>query len=134
MLVKLTMVGPVTVARNGKNVRDIMAEGWPEKKGAWDLTAKAFDGINAGDSVEVELDRSGKYINSVRRPGEAAPTTGGGGSGYGKKTSGFTPDPEKNAAVYTSYALDLIKNNGKLTPQEAVDLVFATRALVKGKL
>lgn len=131
MLVKLTMVGPVTVARNGKNVRDIMAEGWPEKKSAWDKTADAFNNFTAGQQVEVELDKTGKYINSVRNPGEAAPT---GGSGYGKKSSGFTPDPEKNAAVYTSYALDLMKADAKLTPADAVDKVFATRALVKGKL
>lgn len=132
MLVKLTMVGPITVARNSKNVRDIMAEGWNEKKSAWDKTAIAFDAFKAGDQAEIETDASGKYINTVRRPGEAGPI---GGSGYGKKSSGgFTPDPEKNTAVYTSYALDLIKANAKMTPAEAVDMVFATRALVKGKL
>lgn len=132
MLVKFTDVGTPKQAKNGKMVRDVMAEGWPGPKGAWDKTCSAMEAFRAGDSAEVELDPSGKYINSVRKQGEAAPTSGGGGKGYASKS--YTPDPEKNTAVYTSYALDVIKAVPKITPAEAVDLVFAVRALVKGKL
>ena len=134
MLVKFTDVGTPKQAKNGKMVRDVMAEGWPGPKGAWDKTCAAMDSFRAGDSAEVELDPSGKYINSVRPQGAPAPTSQGfpGGKGYASKS--FTPDPEKNAAVYTSYALDLLKADKAKTPAEAVDMVFATRALVKGKL
>ena len=134
MLVKFTDVGVPKQAKNGKMVRDVMAEGWPGPKGAWDKTCAAMDSFRAGDSAEVELDPSGKYINSVRPQGTPVPT---GGSGYSKGGSGkpaYVPDPEKNAAVYTSYALDLLKADKAKTPAEAVDMVFATRALVKGKL
>lgn len=133
MLVKFTDVGVPKQAKNGKMVRDVMAEGWPAPKGAWDKTCAAMDAFKNGDSAEVDLDPSGKYINSVRRPGEAAPTQSFSG-GKGSFSKSFTPDPEKNTAVYTSYALDVIKAVPKMTPTEAVDLVFAVRALVKGKL
>lgn len=138
--IKITFLGEVkTSPKSGKPFREVGADEFNgERKAAFDRTCEAFAPFKVGDEVEVELSANGKYINTVQKVGgSGVPTQGSGGKGFSKggfsRGGGFQPDPEKNAAVYTKYALDFMAAN-KSSVKEAVDTVFAIREAVKGRL
>ena len=131
MSVKLTMIGPVKYSDKAKkNFREVMAEGWGENKSAWDKTCAEFDKFKPGDEVDCTISDNGKYINFVTAKG-GQPFTGGKTFSKGGFQKTFTPDPEKNTSVYTSYVLEHCKGQ---KPEEAVAYVMKVRSLVDAAL
>lgn len=138
-VVKLTYIGTMQTRPDGKVYREVGAEQWNgEKKSAW-KTAPMFNDLKVGDEVDILLDeKSGKYINKVTKAGNPTPGFGGTGSSKGTFSGAgkpaWQPDPEKNTAVYTKYALDAMEAKLATKPEEAVALVMGLRKLVNAAL
>ncbi len=133
-MAKLEFIGPVS-NRNGKNFRAVKIDG--VEYSAWDRIAADLDNWHVGDECSTKISENGKYLNGIYRAGGAR--TGGSATGarpYSGGGSGksWVPDPEKDAGVYTRYAMDAILQGKFKEIPDAVDFVFNIRKAVKKKL